>query len=208
MNLIYGLRDPMTDDYMYVGKSTNGIDRAKSHLKYSHNILVREWVVSLIIHEQEPIVDVLEHCEDPLMLSDKEKYWINKLLSEKHPLLNIITYDITVVDKAIELKRLKDELQSKINYLKSDLECEINGLKFKITNAKSKTSEDIAGMIWNRRKAAGLSRIELSEIAGVGKTVIYDIEHGKKTVKMDTLQKVMKVLNIKSIFYFGETVQE
>ena len=34
-------------------------------------------------------------------------------------------------------------------------------------------------------------------MAGVGKTVIYDIEKGKETIQLDTLRKILKVLNIK-----------
>jgi transcriptional regulator with XRE-family HTH domain len=47
------------------------------------------------------------------------------------------------------------------------------------------------------RKAAKLSRKQLAEMAGVGKTVIYDIEKGKVTIQLDTLRKILKVLNIK-----------
>ena len=46
------------------------------------------------------------------------------------------------------------------------------------------------------RKAAKLSRVNLAELAGVGKTVIYDIEKGKESVQLDTLRKILKVLNI------------
>jgi transcriptional regulator with XRE-family HTH domain len=46
------------------------------------------------------------------------------------------------------------------------------------------------------RKAAKLSRVHLAELAGVGKTVIYDIEKGKESVQLDTLRKILKVLNI------------
>lgn len=34
-------------------------------------------------------------------------------------------------------------------------------------------------------------------MAGVGKTVVFDIEKGKETVKLDTLRKILKILNIK-----------
>lgn len=37
-------------------------------------------------------------------------------------------------------------------------------------------------------------------MAGVGKTAVYDIEHGKPTVQMDTIVKVLEVLNIKIRF--------
>jgi DNA-binding XRE family transcriptional regulator len=36
----------------------------------------------------------------------------------------------------------------------------------------------------------------LAELADVGKTVIYDIEKGKVSVQLDTLAKILKVLNI------------
>ncbi|MBP7508092.1 MAG: helix-turn-helix transcriptional regulator [Prolixibacteraceae bacterium] len=55
----------------------------------------------------------------------------------------------------------------------------------------------IAEAILMHRKATGLSRVQLAEIAGVGKTVIYDIEKGKETVQLNTLLKILKVLNIK-----------
>jgi len=46
------------------------------------------------------------------------------------------------------------------------------------------------------RKQAGLSRSQLAEIAGTGKTVIYDVEKGKSTVRLDTLLKLTETLNI------------
>ena len=49
------------------------------------------------------------------------------------------------------------------------------------------------------RKAAGLSRVKLAELAGVGKTVIYDIEKGKESIQLDTLRKIFRVLNIKIV---------
>ncbi len=33
-------------------------------------------------------------------------------------------------------------------------------------------------------------------MAGVGKTVVFDVEHGKKTIIFATIQKMLKVLNI------------
>ena len=57
-------------------------------------------------------------------------------------------------------------------------------------------TEQIAEIIRLHRRAARLRRIELAELAGVGKTVIYDIEKGKVSVQLDTLTKILKVLNI------------
>jgi HTH-type transcriptional regulator/antitoxin HipB len=58
-------------------------------------------------------------------------------------------------------------------------------------------TQELAQIIKMHRKAAGLSRAELAELAGVGKTVIYDIEKGKESVQLDTLRKILKVLNIR-----------
>jgi len=59
--------------------------------------------------------------------------------------------------------------------------------------------QNIADIIKMHRRAAKLSRIRLAEIAGVGKTVIYDIENGKESVRLNTLKKILKVLNIKIV---------
>jgi y4mF family transcriptional regulator len=55
----------------------------------------------------------------------------------------------------------------------------------------------LANIIRQHRKAAGLSRLQLAELAGVGKTVVFDLEKGKETVQLNTLRKILKVLNIK-----------
>lgn len=55
---------------------------------------------------------------------------------------------------------------------------------------------DLAKIIGYHRKLSGLNREQLARLAGVGKTVIYDIEHGKQTVRLDTLIKILMVLNI------------
>lgn len=60
-------------------------------------------------------------------------------------------------------------------------------------------SQEFAEVIRMHRKAAKLSRVQLSELAGVGKTVIYDIEKGKESVQLDTLRKILKVLNIRIV---------
>ncbi|WP_080453832.1 helix-turn-helix domain-containing protein, partial [Legionella pneumophila] len=44
------------------------------------------------------------------------------------------------------------------------------------------------------------SQQELAHLAGVGKTVIYDIEKGKESVRLNTLLKVLDVLNIQIKF--------
>lgn len=55
---------------------------------------------------------------------------------------------------------------------------------------------EIAKLVRYCRKQSGLSQKDLALHAGIGKTVIYDIEKGKETVQLNTLLKVLDVLNI------------
>ncbi len=48
---------------------------------------------------------------------------------------------------------------------------------------------------WHRRQA-GLSREQLALLAGVGKTVIYDLEHGKDSLRWNTILRILAALNI------------
>lgn len=56
---------------------------------------------------------------------------------------------------------------------------------------------EIANMVRDCRKQSGLSQAELAKLAGVGKTVVFDIEKGKESVQLNTLLKILDVLNIK-----------
>ena len=56
---------------------------------------------------------------------------------------------------------------------------------------------DFGEVIKFHRKKSGLNRLELANLSGVGKTAIFDLEHNKSTVQLDTLIKVLKTLNIK-----------
>jgi len=54
----------------------------------------------------------------------------------------------------------------------------------------------IGMLIRCHRKKSGLTQRQLADLAGVGKTVVFDIEHGKETVQFNSLQNVCQVLNI------------
>ena len=60
-------------------------------------------------------------------------------------------------------------------------------------------TDDLKSVVRHHRRLSGLSQAELAKLAGVGKTVIFDIEHGKESVQLDTLKKVLAVLNIKLV---------
>ena len=57
-------------------------------------------------------------------------------------------------------------------------------------------NNELHSVILYHRKQAKLSRNELAELAGVGKTVIYDLEKGKRTVKWSTILTILQELNI------------
>ncbi|MCS6244719.1 MAG: helix-turn-helix transcriptional regulator [Opitutus sp.] len=56
--------------------------------------------------------------------------------------------------------------------------------------------QSLAQLILAHRKKAELTQPQLAKLAGVGKTVVWDLEHGKESVQWDTLQKILHVLNI------------
>lgn len=58
----------------------------------------------------------------------------------------------------------------------------------------------LAAIIKDHRKRSGLTQAELATLAGVGKTVVFEVEKGKLTLRYDTLLKILSILNIKIIF--------
>jgi len=56
--------------------------------------------------------------------------------------------------------------------------------------------ESIGSIVRYHRKKAGLTQKQLATLAGVGKTAVFDIEKGKKTVRLNTLTAVLSILNI------------
>ena len=59
---------------------------------------------------------------------------------------------------------------------------------------------DLGALIKDHRKKAGLTQLELANLAGVGKTTVFDIEKNKETVRLNSLFAVLQVLNIKIEF--------
>jgi y4mF family transcriptional regulator len=63
------------------------------------------------------------------------------------------------------------------------------------------TSKQISKIVVFHRKKSGLTQKQLADIAGVGKTSVFDIEKGKETVRLNTLLKILSALNIKLNLY-------
>lgn len=58
-------------------------------------------------------------------------------------------------------------------------------------------AQEIAKLVRDYRKKSGLSQQALAELAGIGKTAVFDLEKGKATIQLNTLLKVLETLNIK-----------
>lgn len=59
---------------------------------------------------------------------------------------------------------------------------------------------DLGLFIRVHRKQAGLTQLQLANLAGLGKTTVFDIEKNKETVNWNKLLAVLKVLNIEVKF--------
>jgi len=59
---------------------------------------------------------------------------------------------------------------------------------------------DLGLFIRVQRKEAGLTQLQLANLAGIGKTTVFDIEKNKETVRWNNLVAVLKVLNIEVKF--------
>ncbi|MEY8779222.1 helix-turn-helix domain-containing protein [Allomuricauda sp. XS_ASV26] len=55
-------------------------------------------------------------------------------------------------------------------------------------------------MVKNHRKKARLTQLELANLAGIGKTTVFDIEKNKETVGWSNILAVLQVLNIEVEF--------
>lgn len=55
----------------------------------------------------------------------------------------------------------------------------------------------LSKIIREHRKKAGLTQKQLADLAGVGKTLIFDIEKGKISIQFNSILSVLEILNIK-----------
>ena len=61
--------------------------------------------------------------------------------------------------------------------------------------------KEIPELVRMHRKKSALSQTALASLAGVGKTVVFDLEHGKMTIQLDTLIRILSALNIEMKLY-------
>ena len=57
-------------------------------------------------------------------------------------------------------------------------------------------AKDLSTIVRGLRKKARLSQGRLAELAGLSRTAIQGLESGKETCQLDTMFKVLKILNV------------
>jgi len=60
----------------------------------------------------------------------------------------------------------------------------------------SLTPETLADAVRTARENRGLTRMQLAERTGIGKTALFDLEHGNPGVRLNTLLAVLKELDL------------
>jgi DNA-binding XRE family transcriptional regulator len=192
--LIYGLKDPRTDEYRYVGKTSNGLSRAKSHLNHSHNPLVNDWVNELMANDYKPDVVILENVVNQFELVDKEKYWVGKLLKEGYDLYNILirkSYDTNVDEYN---KKLQKQIKEKSDILEEKNKLLENKLANVLMLLNGSNNNEIVSLIKKRRKILNITQEELSNISSIGLRTIKNIESGKNNHTLSTFKKILDCL--------------
>ncbi len=61
----------------------------------------------------------------------------------------------------------------------------------------------LAAAVRARRKALGVTQIELARLAGCGPVFVYALETGKKTLRLDKLLDVLEVLGLELVVMQG-----
>ena len=84
---IYGIMNPTNNKFFYVGKTFKPVeDRLKEHYN-SQNLRVKKKIRSIVNRGFTPTVVCLCRC-DYIKASNKEQYWIYKLINDGHKLYN------------------------------------------------------------------------------------------------------------------------
>jgi DNA-binding XRE family transcriptional regulator len=177
--LIYALKCPKNGEFKYIGKSTSGLNRPKSHLALSHNESVRLWVEELREEGLCPLIDVIEECSQEEDLLSRERFWISYYLGLGLPLMNIIQY------KGVNISKLHDELKLEEEKLFEKL----NKVKSELYDVK-----ELHCFIVHTRKQRGITQETLADLSGIGLRTIKAIEVGKGNPTYNTLIKILDVL--------------
>jgi len=179
--LIYGLRCPKTDDYRYIGKSSSGLQRAQSHLTFSHNESVNHWVAELREQGFCPLIDVIEECSEE-DLQVKEQFWIQFYTDSGCKLMNSIFYRGAAIEK----------LEKDVADAQKELEQVFNNIIETINEAST-----LGGFIKNRRRMLKVTQANLAEMAGITSKTLSEIELNNANPSYYTIEKLLDILGYK-----------
>jgi hypothetical protein len=84
--LVYALKDPRTAEVRYIGRSSSGLARPRSHrnpskMKYSENTHKGRWIAGLHKLGLDYEIEILEECSTPGDLDWVEMFWVAQMKS-------------------------------------------------------------------------------------------------------------------------------
>lgn len=86
---VYGIQDPDSLLYRYIGISHNPARRLATHRTTLYPWLpLTKWLRAIKVQKKEAILRIMEETTSKEALS-REVQWINKLIHEGHPLFNV-----------------------------------------------------------------------------------------------------------------------
>lgn len=89
--LIYGLKDPLTNEIRYIGRSSSGLKRPTEHFrphKLKQKSKKSSWIKSCLNKGYSPEIVILEKFNDFKQLNQAEKRWIKYYNDLGHKLTN------------------------------------------------------------------------------------------------------------------------
>lgn len=86
---IYCLKDPVTFEVRYVGKTVNPKSRFSLHINQGGNSKKSEWIAPLLEGGLKPIFEILEEC-DASVWKEREAFHISLLRELGVPIFNVL----------------------------------------------------------------------------------------------------------------------
>lgn len=145
-NIIYGLIDPTTKEIRYIGQSSTGLRRPKSHLNPSgirpyggnKNLNKKQaWVKSLLNKNIKPDIITIETLDSKDQLNEAEEFWITYFRSIGSRLTNGVFLSVDQYERVPWNKGKKNDPRSKGGVKKGNTPWN-KGLTKKPLNKKAK----------------------------------------------------------------------
>lgn len=125
-NIIYGLKDPLTNEIRYIGKSTSGLSRPRSHLtpnKYlKENNYKAKWIKSLIHNGIIPEIVILCETDNILELDKLEIEFIKEYRSLGYRLTNLTDGGEGSLGRVLSAETKEKISKKKLEYYKHKTE--------------------------------------------------------------------------------------